>query len=109
MKIFRTLQRHYTILGICPSDQPIQNHPPNKRVLFGFLIMSCSIILHFMNIFCVANDFMEYMEGISATSSCSIDYVCFAVIVLRKTIVFEGINKIEKLIDTSEPHFLLEF
>lgn len=57
---------------------------------------------HFMNLFYVASDFMEYMEGICTTSATIIIFVCFAAKVFGKTKLFNIIDNIEKIINASK-------
>lgn len=109
MKFFENIQKHYAILGISPSQQSTQKCLCNERIFFGFLLFGWLIFLHFMYIFYVANDLMEYIESICVTSACIIIFSCFATIVLRKTTLFEIIDNMEKLIDTREKIFKISY
>lgn len=106
MKILKLLQRSYAIMGISPSkvslNQSTQKCPFNGRIIFGFLLYGCVILSQFMYIFYVANDFLDYVESIIATTSTIIMFICFAAMAPRKTKLFESIENIEKLIDMSE-------
>lgn len=97
MKIFKILQRQYAILGISPS---ISLNSFKKRVLFGFLMFGYLFISGFVYTSYVANDFMEYVECCCALSACVIIFVCYAAVAFRKTILFDGIDNIERFIDT---------
>lgn len=96
---------HYATLGICPSNQPTQTYPFSLllRVIFGFLLFGYLIVSQCVYTFYVANGFIEYVECICTTFSSIIVFVFFAAIVFRKTELFEIIENIESLIDTSEP------
>lgn len=108
MKVFQAIQRHYATLGISRSpNQPNQKYLFNKRIFFGFGLFGYFILSQFVYIFCVASGLMEYVVCISATSASIIQFVCFAAIVYRKSILFECFNKTEELIDTSPNQFLL--
>lgn len=102
MAIFETIQKQYAILGISPSNQSIQPNPFSERVLFGFVLFACDFVLKIMYIFNVASGFMEYLQSICTTSGTVITLVSFAVIVFRKSKVFESIENFRKLIYTSE-------
>lgn len=99
MKIFRTLQRQYAILGVYPSAQ---KYPFNARVFFGFLLLGCVSVSQFVYIFLVADGFMEYMECVCSTFTTFIIIVCLAAVISRKTTLFESIDDIEQYIDTSK-------
>lgn len=102
MKIFQTVRKHYAIMGISsPSDQSA-----SEIVLLGFLIFGCSFASQFMYIFRVASGFMEYMECVSSLSAGGIIFVSFAAIVFRKRTLFESIDNIEKLVDSSKADFV---
>lgn len=108
MKILQTIQKYYAILGVSQSSHQLSEKCPclfSERVLILFLLLECCIAAHFMYMFRVANEFMEYVESICATSGNIIIFVCFATIVFKTTTVFQSIEIIEKLIDTSEIRF----
>lgn len=103
MKIFRTIRKHYAILGFISSLNPsTQKCPISKRVFFGLSSVGCLIVAQFVYIFCVANGFFEYMEAICATSVTIIIFVCIAAIALKRAALIEYYEKIEELIDTSK-------
>lgn len=102
MKIFQTIQMQYEILGISSTNQSNQRYPADKRILHAFLLFGWLFFSHFVYIFHVASNFMEYMEGICTTSASVIIFVCFAVKVFGKPKLFGMIGSIEKMIDTSK-------
>lgn len=103
MKIFKIIQRHYAILGIFPSsNQSPKTWSFNKRVLIGFSLFGCLIISKFLYIFRGDTGFIEYMDGICTTLLSILSFLCFAIIVFRRATLFEGIDNIEKLIETSK-------
>lgn len=101
MKIFVVVQSHYADLGIRPSHPSTKKYPFSERVMLFLIFNGCTVVLHFVYIFCVANDFMEYVNCISATAATSIIFVCFGAIVVKRTLLFETIHILEKLIETS--------
>lgn len=102
MKIFQTVRKKYAMAGISASQQWTQKYAFNNKELFGFLIFGFVIVSQLVYIFFVANDLMEYMECASTGSGTIIMFACFAGIVFRRTALFETIDNIEKLIDTSK-------
>lgn len=103
MKILKTVQEHYVTLDIqSSSNQSIENKPFRVRIGFGFLLFEYLLISQLVYLYYVANDFMEYMDCISSISAGMILFVSLAAIVFRKTTLFESIDMIEKLIDTSK-------
>lgn len=102
MKIFQTVRRQYAIVGICrPSNQSTQECPFNNRILFGFLLFGCLILLQFVYILHVANGFMEFMVSACSTSASITMFVCFAAVVYRKSTLFECFDNMKKLINSS--------
>lgn len=109
MKFFITFQEKFGILGLRPSNESTQNCLSNRRLLFGFTLSSCSVVLHFMSIFYVATDFLEYMEGVCTTSASMLVFVFFVAIVSRRASVFKSIDDIGKLIDSSKAILVIVF
>lgn len=106
MKIFQTIQRQYTMLGISSSNRLSQKYPFNSpRVLSGFLLFGCSLGSQFERISHVTSGFMEYMECMCEATAVVVTFVCFATIVFNSDLLFENITKIENLIDTSKTCF----
>lgn len=105
MKIFQTIQAQYAILGVSSSNHSTRKYMFSTRVLFGFLLIGCTIVSHFLYIFYVANDFMKYVASICVASGTTLTFVSLAAIVFRKAQLFGCIDIIEKFIDTSECHF----
>lgn len=103
MKFFEIVQWHYSTLGISSTHQSNQKHPFNGRILFGFLLSLCIFASGLMYIFHVATGFMGYMVGICTLSGHIVIYICFATIIFKRAKVFEIIDRLEKLIDASEP------
>lgn len=105
-EIFQTLRKQYALLGI--SNAPVQSESYNlskKKLVFGFLLFGCNIAAQIVTIFHVASDFMERVNSISVSSGLIIIFVCFAATVFRKTSLFDSIDSIEKIIDSSESTF----
>lgn len=103
IKIFRTVREHYAIVGISPTIVNLSRRLPfNERVLLGFLSFVCTTVSQFVYLLHIASNFMEYMECACSLSGTIIIFVCFMAIVCRKTTLFESLDDIEKLIDSSE-------
>lgn len=97
MKIFKTIKKHYAVLGIISS-----NHSLSERICFGFLLSGCNIISQFVYASHVANGFTEYIECICSAFGAVIVFVCFAAVFAKRTSLFETIENIEKLLNGSE-------
>lgn len=102
MKVFRTLKSYYEILGISSSYHSDQRYSLNPKVPIVFVLFGCMIFSHFIYIFRVANDYIEYEESISSTTGCIIVFVGFVSIVFKSHTLFDVIDKMEKFIATSE-------
>lgn len=105
MKIFQILEKHYAFVGISSSKQSPQKYPINGKNLACFLLLGYTISFQFVYTFQVANGFMEYIDCISAISSNIILCICLVTMFSEKTLLFESVEQIEKLIDISELHF----
>lgn len=102
MKIFKIIQKQYAILGISSLQQSTQKYQTDRRAIVGFLLFGCNVVSHFVYIFHEANGFMEYMEGVCATSATIMISVSFATMFFKRTLLFKSIDNIEKLIETSK-------
>lgn len=98
MNIFEVVQRYYATLGITSSNQLTNN----GKIFAGFLVFGWCIALHAMYMFRVANDFIEYVECSCSLSANIIIFVSFLAVIFRRTSLFQIINNIRKLIDTSK-------
>lgn len=92
----------HAILGISPSNPSTQEHPVGGRVIFGFFLFVCLFVSQLEYIFHLTNGFMECVNCICAIATSAVIFVCFAAVAFRKTALFEAIDKIEELIDTSK-------
>lgn len=107
MKIFQLIQERYALIGISASNQLDHKHPFNSRIVFGILLFGYAIVLKLVYIDCEADGFMGYLISISSACTTAIVFVCFAAVVFRKATLFKSIDRIEELIDTSEPISIL--
>lgn len=106
MKIFQTFQKQFAILGISPDpNHSNRKYIFNEKLIFGFLLLGYMIVSQFVYIFYEANGFMEYVESICATSASTIVLACLANTVFRRALIFESIDNMETLIDTSRSFF----
>lgn len=102
MKIFQTIRKQYAIVGISSSNQSTQKYLFNERILIIFILFGCTIVSQFVYIY-VANSFMDCVDCVFSLSAGIIVCVCFLAIVFRRATLFECIDSIEKLIDSSKP------
>lgn len=102
MKVFQTVRRNYSILGISPTNQSDRSKCPiNSRIFLISFSFGCSVISQMWFIH-LANSFAECMECIGSLSAGIIVFVSFAAIVFRKTELFECFDRVEELIRSSE-------
>lgn len=94
MKIFQTVRKQYAVLGVSSSNQPF-----NGKVLISLLYLGFIISLQIVYTFQVANGLMEYVDCISSIFSIIVLFISLATIASKKTLLFESIDKIEKLIN----------
>lgn len=100
MNIFRTIRKQFAIVGISnTSNQSTQKMAFIKRIACSFILFF-TIVAQFLYILYVANGFMEYMEAICTFSASIIIFVSFMALAFKRTLLFESIDKIEKLVDS---------
>lgn len=66
------------------------------------MLFVCTTASQLVYIAYVANGFMEYMECIGVISGNIIVFVCYVTIVFKCILLFENIDKMEELIDSSK-------
>lgn len=107
MTKFETIQRQYALLGISSSPhQSNQKLSFNKKVTFGFLLFGYTFSSQFVYIFLVSNGFIEHLQCICSILAGFLVFTCFLSVVFRKTTIFEIIDNIKTIIDTSESPIL---
>lgn len=101
MKILQISQKCFTALGI---DSEQSKHPfyRNYKILMGFVLLGYSLFGHLVYIIYVDDRFDKYIECVCATVAIVVITTCFASMVFGMSILFESIDNIESLIDTSE-------
>lgn len=105
MKIFRTVQKQYAIIGVSPSNQALRKYPFDERVLSVFLSIASYVILQCVYMFHGANSFMAQVECICSLFGAIMIFACFAAIEFRETTLFQSIGNIERLVDTSKTSY----
>lgn len=99
MKILQTIQRQFALLDIVPSNQ---THRLSNKILLGFSSILCSIVSQLMYIFRVASGIMDYMGCICSMFASINMFVSFAAIVSKRALIFQNLETIENLIDSSK-------
>lgn len=89
-------------MGIRPSEQSTHGHAFNSKIFFGFSIYGVALVPTIGYTACIANNFMEYAQGVSMISAVTVDFTCFVVEVFKMDMIFANFDEIEKLIETSE-------
>lgn len=102
MKIFQTIRKQFAIVGIeNTSNQSNRKLALTKKIVCGF-ILCLTIVSQFLYVLCVANGFMENIEAVCTFSASIIIFVGFMALVFRRTLLFESIDMIERLVDSSK-------
>lgn len=101
MKLFQTIQRKFAILGISP-DQSIQNCPFNQEIILVYIIYGSACIMSNVYLFHEAQNFEEYTNNIYITTAATMLLFFFTIIINKMANLFEFIDNVEKLIDSSE-------
>lgn len=97
MEIFQTIRRHLTLLGIDATQSAL-----NWKLLLGFLLfgdvtIGCALYLVYL-----AETMIEYMQCFCVISGTIEIGLCFVATVLQKQLLFDYIDHVEKLINTSK-------
>lgn len=96
---------NYVLMFIAPIDQHLFIRRNLDRSVWFSTIFGWMIVSQFVYMFRVASGFLEYMVCICSISASLIVFVSFAAIAYRRATLFESIDEIEKLIDSSKSHF----
>lgn len=99
MKIFRIVRKQFAILSITPPKS--QKFSFDGKLCYGYVSIGCNFISQLVYTIYVADGFMEIMESVCSTSGMVIQFVCFATIASKRALLFQTIENIENLIDTS--------
>lgn len=101
MKVFQTLRRIFTELGI-DLYHPIQTHKLTVRNLIVFLIFFETFISSGVYGFCVANGFNENIESLHAFSVTIICLAVFSITIQNRPKLVKFIENVENFIEKSE-------
>lgn len=102
MKVFSIIRRRLAAVGIASSNRSNRKYPINGRIILGFLILGFIFSSQFVYTLYVANGLMEYVEVVGATSASALVFVSFTDIVSKQRLLFESIDGLEKLIESSK-------
>lgn len=102
MKVFSIIRRRLAAVGIASSNRSNRKYPINGRIILGFLILGFIFSSQFVYTLYVANGLMEYVEVVGATSASALVFVAFTDIVFKQRLLFESIDGLEKLIESSK-------
>lgn len=98
MKILKTIRGQLIILGIKPMQSP---QIINRKLLTNFVIFVLSIASTVMYLGFSDPSMLDYILCFSTISSLIGIGLCFAIIVLQKTQLFNYIESVEELINKS--------
>ena len=101
MKVLQTSQKYFAILGIS-SEQSIQENRLNRKLLMGSILLGHSFVTRLVYLIYLANSFDKYIECICSTIAVVVITTCFVSMVFRMSILYECIDNIENLIETSK-------
>lgn len=107
MKIFETSKNYFQALGV-DEHYAAQNRRLNTRNIRIFLMLVLSIMLNLLYLIFTASNFIEYTNCIYWTSTILVAVLIYAMFVWRMRKVFDYVNKIESLIESSKknlPYF----
>lgn len=106
LKILQSSQKNFSILGI-DLHQPVQRNPFGEKSVSIIFILCMSVALsgeYFLN---VAEEFRQFADSMYATTAMLAAIICFTADVLRKSILSEYIERLEKIINQSELFLIL--
>lgn len=101
MKVLKTSQEYFAFLGIS-SEKSRQKLFFNYKILMGFILLGYSLVAHFVYSIYVVKSFDKCIECICGIFATVVITTCFATMVFGMRILFESIDSIENLIETSE-------
>lgn len=101
MKVLQKSQNYFAILGFS-SEQSKQNHCLNYKIVLGWISIGCEFVASAVYLINMANSFDEYIQSICLTVAIIVVVTSFASMVFGMSTLFESIDNIESLIETSE-------
>lgn len=101
MKIFRSIQENFAILGVNPNQLTKKNNI-NVKNLISLFFHGFIIIAYLLYLARIANSFREYTDGIFATSAVLVCGASMIIIVWKMPKLFKLIDKLENVINCSE-------
>lgn len=101
MKILLKSQAYFAILGLS-SDESKQEFHLNHKILLGLILIGYSLTACVLYLVYVANSFDKYIECICTIVAIFVIGTSFVSVVFGMNILYECIDNIENLIDTSK-------
>lgn len=108
MKVLQFNQRCFLTLGMSFS-QPIPKNPSGAKILLTIFLLSVGIVATGAYFFDVASQFEEYAYSVYATSASLCCFGCFTIGLLRKSIISEYIEHLEKAVNRSKVPKFFQF
>lgn len=107
LKILQNPQKYFAILGI-NSNALVQQHTFNRRILTSYFVFGLQFISEFTFVFHESKTFWEYIQS---TYFCSVSVMCtaiFSILVIRASLLFKDIAKIESVLISGKWAFKIE-
>lgn len=101
LKAFEIVQRKFATIGIT-AKFATQPYPLNGRICIGFSILIPYITFLCVFIFNYAETFSEYTQSIYIATAASVFNLALLLLILKKKVLYECINRLNQLINTSE-------
>lgn len=106
MKIFQSIQRHFTVLGIT-VHQSREQSPISIKQLIVILIFVLNSGTQVMSIAFVAEEFEEFTFSIYALFTLTMCVIEFGILIWKMKQLFQFIENFENLIESSELAILI--
>lgn len=101
IQILELTQKNFAAIGIAP-DLVHQSYPFNRKIFWGFLVLILSLSCNSMYAFREAKTFSEYTQSTHMLSMAVLFALILVVLLLSATQLFNIIDGLENLANTSK-------
>lgn len=101
IRILELIQKNFAAMGVHPN-LAMQMYPLNDTILWGFLILTCSVMCNLMYTLREAKTFADYTQSIYMLSLAALLIPILVITLLNVDKLFNLVNELEKLANTGK-------
>lgn len=101
MKAFKTVQKNFSLLGICP-DLVNQSYPLNCKVITALLVIITGVSFVVTYVCNDAETFIDYTQSVFVAAAGSLVLFLLLILILKVKKLFEFISRCDLMLNTSK-------